>query len=154
MIDSELWMCILFLMDRRGFLGRGLGVLLAGTVSGKAISKIIKPPPTYYSVVSKDYTDEMREIQKFLRGDRVWVGKSADRCRGHFDGDKEGIILHSDENFSGPPKYGILFLEDNKPTTNSAWYPEEDIKLLSTNRDVGEYIIQKWFSERGARISV
>lgn len=96
----------------------------------------------------------MSNIQKFLRGQLVYVTDEMPPYMRHFKSDMLAIIDHSysDAHSSGSVDecYSILyFSEDYKILTTSAWYETEQLTLIDGDRDFGEMLIQQSKSEGG-----
>lgn len=90
--------------------------------------------------------------QKFLRGQRVKITDKMPTYMRHFTCGCEAIVegsysdlCHStreEEDDEEKIGYGLLLLTD-KPHT-SAWYEEDQLTLICSNRDRGEVLLQKY----------
>ena len=88
--------------------------------------------------------------QKFFRGHRVKIADELPWSMSHFPGaGKEAIVDHSasDRHLGARGRrleeYGLLVKTDTG-WTYSAWYDEEHLTLVDSDRDAGEQILQDY----------
>lgn len=94
--------------------------------------------------------------QKFIRGQRVKITNEMPSYMRHFTCGCEAIVegsysdlCHSSyqhkDDYDRQISYGLLLLTD-KPHT-CAWYDEDQLTLICSDRDKGEALLQKYKSE-------
>lgn len=96
---------------------------------------------------------EIISKQKFFRGHRVYINPITDKRRAHFTSDCNAIILGSYRDIyhrivDGNNYHLLLLNKENIPYTTTAWYPENELTLINSNRDLGEQIIQTYLDNK------
>lgn len=88
--------------------------------------------------------------QKFFRGHRVKIADKLPESMDHFEAGCEAIVDHSgserDRGGGNIEIYGLLLL--TKHPHYVAWYEEDQLTLIDSDRDVGEEILQRFTQRR------
>jgi hypothetical protein len=86
-------------------------------------------------------------MQKYTRGMLVWIAKNLGNSMAHFESGCFAIIHHSYSDMyggndaDGNASYSVVFLDDGR---SCSWYDENQLTLISKDRDRGEKFIQYW----------
>lgn len=89
-----------------------------------------------------------KKKQKYLRGHRVFITKDLPKFMSHFERGCEAIVDHSySDQYGGDDveSFALLLLEPY--LYRVAWYKEDQLTLVNSDRDAGERLLQKYKEE-------